>query len=104
VHRAKLLQLSDRWKRPLHFTEVGYTSSTAAAATPWTYGEKDTPDAALQARCFEAFRKAWTGQKALVRASVWATSDPDSAGYDMSFDPIGKPAEAVLRHLFAERP
>lgn len=104
AERTKLLQLSSKWNRPLHFTEVGYTSSTAAAATPWTYGSTDTPDPALQARCFDAFRKTWTGQKGLVRANVWATSD--SAGSDpaMSFDPLGKPAEAVLRQLFAERP
>jgi hypothetical protein len=104
AQRAKLLQLSAKWNRPLHFTEVGYTSSTAAAATPWTYSSTDTPDPALQARCFDAFRKAWTGQKALVRANVWAVGDPSAPDSAMSFDPLGKPAEAVLRQLFAERP
>lgn len=102
--RTKLLQVSKQWNRPLHFTEIGYTSSTAAAATPWAYTSTDTPDSALQARCFDAFRKTWTGQKALVRASVWGVSDPDAPDNAMSFDPLGKPAEVVLKRLFAERP
>jgi hypothetical protein len=42
--------LSQKWNRPIHITEVGYTSTTAAARTPWNAGPDDTSDFTLQAR------------------------------------------------------
>jgi hypothetical protein len=99
------MKIANRWKRPLHLTEVGYQSVSSAAATPWTAAPSAVPDSALQARCFEAFRKAWAGEKGLSRALVWATSaeDPLSIPFATSFEPLGKPAESVIAEFFSLR-
>ncbi|HUP57227.1 MAG TPA: hypothetical protein VM598_07220, partial [Bdellovibrionota bacterium] len=101
-HRERLKKVADKWKRPLHMTEVGYSSSSTTAATPWTIGEGAVPDAPLQARCFMAFAKAWVDQPWMVRATVWSTGDP-AGDHSMSGDPLGKPAEAILRAFFQAR-
>jgi hypothetical protein len=106
AQRDHLLALSRKWNRPIHITEVGYTSTTAAARTPWDYTVgQDISDFALQSRCFEAFRKAWENQTAMVRATVWATEmgNPSSGTFPFSFETLDKPAEGVLREFFANR-
>jgi len=97
--------LSLKWHRPIHITEVGYASVTSAARTPWEGVPEDKSDFALQARCYEAFRRAWAGDHSLVRANVWATEaeDPSLGDYLLSFETIGKPAENVLRQFFSQR-
>lgn len=101
--RSELVGLSVRHGRPLHLTEVGYPTTTRAAATPWDPGPEPRFDSALQARCFEAFRRAWEREPALVRANVWATSDPLQHGNSLGFEVLGKPAEAILREFFGIR-
>lgn len=105
ARRAEFHALSNQWQRPIHITETGYSSVSSAAHTPWAAAPGDTSDLALQARCFEAFRKAWSGDRSLVRANIWATEveSPDSGGFSMSFETIGKPAEEVLKRFFSER-
>lgn len=88
-----------RLGRPLHITEVGYESREGAARTPWS-AEGSRPDWQLQARCFEAFRRAWQGEKLLVRAGIWATGPQNPAGYPFDFETIGKPAEEILKRFF----
>jgi hypothetical protein len=102
ARKQEFLALSRQWKRPIHVTEVGYTSTSNAARTPWDPGDDAKVDPALQARCFQAFRNAWANETALVRANVWAT-EPPAEYYSMSFDPIGKQAGEVLSRFFAER-
>jgi hypothetical protein len=101
--RESYLKLARRHHRPLHVTEVGYTSSTSAARTPWSIEEGAGVDPALQARCFEAFRRAWSSERELVRTAVWATSDAGQPGYAIGFETLGKPAEGVLWTFFSER-
>lgn len=100
--RLEFVELSRRWNRPIHMTEVGYQSASSAASTPWSAPAGALPDEDLQARCFDAFRKAWVGESALVRANIWSTAaeGPDSPAFPMSFEPLGKSAEQVLRKFF----
>jgi hypothetical protein len=102
ARKRELLELSRRWRRPLHLTEVGYHASSDAAKTPWASEPGSVPDAALQARCFEALRKAWEGERALVRLGVWAAGDP-AAQHPQGFDPIGREGGAVLERFFHAR-
>ncbi|MGK5084285.1 hypothetical protein WDW37_13395 [Bdellovibrionota bacterium FG-1] len=101
----QLIAVSEQWKRPLHITEVGYPSVSSAALQPWVPAPAAVTDFGLQARCFEAFRKAWQGERALVRANIWAVSmeEPGSDEYWMGFGPLGKPAEQVLSVFFSAR-
>lgn len=101
LRRVELSALAKKWNRPLHLTEVGYPSVPTAAKTPWAYDGR-TSDFAVQARCFEAFRKAWSGDPALARVNIWATEGGNAAlpSFSYGFEPLGKPAEDILRRFF----
>jgi hypothetical protein len=101
--KATLLALSKRWGKPLHITEVGYTNSDSAAATPFHTASTAQRDDALQQRCFEAFRRAWKDESQLVRSSVWASSGFEMESVAISGDPVGHPAEQSLAAYFSER-
>lgn len=100
--RDGILGVARKHRRPVHISEIGYPSMTHAAQRPWDGKTSSPPDPDLQARCFEAFRRAWEGVRELVRVNVWAAGDPrrvDPRGFDIS----GKPAEAVIGRMFQER-
>ena len=82
-------------------TEFGYVNAKNAAKRPWYTHPKDKRDDNLQARCFQAFANAWKGEKNLVRMFVWKTSDLKMGAIDA--DPIGRPAEKVLKKWFDVR-
>jgi len=99
--KGRLLSAADRIQLPLHITEVGYQSARGAARTPWSAPADAAVDFDLQARCYEAFRRAWRGESRLARVSFWATGgEPDSPGLERSFEPLGKPAEGVAAAFF----
>ncbi|APR79805.1 Hypothetical protein A7982_05152 [Minicystis rosea] len=100
--RDKILRVAHAHGRPVHISEIGYPSMTHAAARPWDGSTKAPPDPDLQARCFEAFRRAWEGDRDLMRVNVWAESDPRTED-PLGFGTLGKPAEAVIRRMFTER-
>lgn len=101
--RDELLKYSRLVKRPLHFSEVGYRSVDIAAHSPWDYENGKTVDSDLQRRCFAAFSNAWAGRRELVRFSVWAAAEGNDPHYPTSYDPIGKPAEKVIKELLLKR-
>lgn len=56
---AALKALSERTKRPVVFTEVGYHALDTAASRPWEWRLSGRPSEETQARCYEAlFRVA----------------------------------------------
>jgi hypothetical protein len=73
-----------------------------AAERPWDGAGPSPEDPDLQARCFEAFRRAWADVRELVRVDVWAVGDPRE-GNGQPFGIFERPAEAVIRRMFAER-
>lgn len=100
--RDEILRVARAHRRPVHISEIGYPAMAHAAQRPWDGTTPSPPDPALQARCFEAFRRAWEGVRDLVRVDVWAAGGPrteDPRGFGI-FD---KPAEEVVRRMFAER-
>jgi beta-glucosidase len=100
--RDAILRVAEKHRRPVHISEIGYPTMAHAAARPWDGDTASPADPALQARCFEAFRRAWEGRRELVRFDVWAAGDPRSADL-LGFETFGKPAEEVIRRMFAER-
>lgn len=102
LHKKKLLAVSLKYNRPLHFTELGYESVSGAAKTPWAAPTTGAVDFAHQEACFRAFAETWKNEKALLRTSVWATDDSEM-NYDRSFEIMGKPAQKVLEEYFYYR-
>ena len=101
--KGELMALSNKWNRPLYITEVGFPSTVGAARHPWLSDASEQVSPALQATCFSVFAGAWQDEKTLVRASIWATSDPGDPTASYNLETLGKPAESVIRSFFSRR-
>jgi Glycoside Hydrolase Family 113 len=97
--KLKLVRWQQNHKRPLILTEVGYLSQKNAAAWPWKEGADEEIDLELQRRCYEAYRRVWSGEKRLEGSYFWnwfGWGGPDSKEYT----PRNKPAAAEVRKWF----
>ncbi len=106
-----------RWQRkigkPLLFTEVGWCSQEGASIEPWNYyynqyggtGKKPLPPEAMeeQRRCYRAFMETWEDTPEVAGIIWWEWNESDGGITDYNYTPKGKPAEAELRHWYAER-
>jgi hypothetical protein len=92
-------------RKPITFVEVGYPNTNVAATMPWDYDwSKRTLDMDLARKCWDAFRKVWSGDSHLRAFQIWGMGTAaDAATEPKSFTPLGKPSEAVVRQLFSER-
>jgi hypothetical protein len=95
----------ERWRarigKPLVLTEVGYPSREGAASNPWAYDAPGEADPSAQARCYQAFIEAWTGDPALAGVYFyiwWGEGGPADTGYT----PRGKPAERLIAAWFTK--
>ncbi len=102
---ARLGELSERWKRPIVFTEIGYQSRDGTARKPHGLPD-DTLDLQEQADCYEAAFQALTGQPWWRGAYWWlvVTTTAQGGPQDTDYSPIGKPAAAVLRRYYGGGP
>lgn len=101
----RLAQLSDRWKRRIVFTEIGYQSRNGTARKPSGIAD-ETLDLQEQADCYEAAFQALNGQTWWAGAFWWAvlTTTGQGGPQDTDYTPIGKPAAEVLRRHYGGGP
>lgn len=94
---AELEELSNRWKRPIIFTEIGYQSRNGTNITPW-YVEDKTVDLQEQADCYQAVFEAFSGKNWWAGVFWWNwTIHPNQGGnLDVDFTGNNKPAEDIL--------
>jgi len=103
---GELEALSRLWRRPILFTEFGYTTRADPALEPWLWPEhlsNVVPDELAQADAYRALLGAFIDRPWFAGGFVWRVfSDP----YDLSqepawgFSPKGKLAELVLKDAF----
>jgi hypothetical protein len=99
----RLASLAGRWKTPIVLTEIGFSSTCAAANDPWRWVGDDEPVSEKeQALCYEAAFRALWGQPWLEGIYWWKWFiDPDAGGpNDSGFTPQGKEAERVLARWY----
>jgi hypothetical protein len=100
-----LQRLSERARRPVLFTEVGYRSAVGAEVRPHEWPERDLrPDVSheTQVLAFRLFFEAISGRDWVAGTYVWKWfTDPraDEEG-PAGFSLRGKPAAAVLRAAY----
>lgn len=99
---TRLARLSARWKRPIIFTEIGYSSRDGATAQPWEEHGGNL-NLRLQAAAYEAFFKTVWPQPWLrgVYFWKWESYVNHDDGRSVAFTIENKPAAAVVRKHFA---
>jgi len=90
-----------RWQaenggKPLVITEIGYPSRAGAGRDPWNYFGEGDPDPEEQRKCYEAFARAWKGERMLSGVYFYIWWGEGGAG-DRDYTPRGKSALAVIR-------
>lgn len=100
----KLERLSDAYKRPVLFTEIGYKSTVDTAAEPWRWPQQSDVvkmSEECQANCYQAFFQAAWDKPWLAGVYFWKWyPHGNSRLQDIDFTPQGKPAEKVMATWF----
>ena len=105
--RDRVRRLAETWRRPVLFTEIGYTTRRDPAIRPWEWpdGMKDVKvDEQAQARAYWALLAPLLDEPYFAGFFVWRVyADPDDVSQEAEwgFSPRGKLAELVVRDAFA---
>ena len=106
---SELKRVSERYQRPVLFTELGYKSTSDSATKPWEWVEDpEASDRELshetQANCYAAFFESVWVQTWFAGAHLWQFRPEPFGGYptadNLDFTPQGKPAEEVITRGF----
>ncbi len=107
--RAKVHDLAETWRKPVLFTEIGYTTRPDPAVKPWEWPDAMKGvrvDEVAQAQAYRALVRPLLGEPDFMGFFVWRVySDPDDVSQEAEwgFSPRGKLAEQVVRDAFAAR-
>ena len=98
----QLQTLSEKYNKPILFTEIGYTSFADAAQYPWKWQSDLTRPLSPQhqADSFTAMFQTFSTKPWFYGLFVWRfyTQPTSTPAYD--YNPIGKPTEGVLQQWF----
>ncbi len=104
--KTKMESFSQKWNRPILFTEFGYRSCDHTAWKPWLMDRNDTAinlkgQANATQIIFEEFWKEdWVAGGFIWK---WFIDHKQSGGEtDNSFTPQNKPAEAIVREFYGK--
>ncbi len=104
---VRVRQMAERWRKPIIFTEFGYTTRADPAVRPWEWPEhlaNVTVDQEAQARAYFALLAPLLDEPWFAGFFVWRVfSNPEDTSQESEwgFSPRGKLAELVLRDAFA---
>lgn len=95
--------ISQRYSKPVLFTEVGYVSRDYALRDPGSAFTLDTGyNGQIQATGYQALFDYWNNHSYVQGVSLWDwKSDPNAGGVgDRDYTPQNKPAEEVMKQWF----
>jgi hypothetical protein len=94
--------LSQKWNKPVLFTEVGYKSVAGAHSVPGLSSYWNNVDEAEQARDYEALFSYWNDQSFMKGVHWWNWSTNPNAGgsSDGDYTPQNKKAQTVMTNWF----
>jgi hypothetical protein len=104
--RAKVRALAESWKKPVLFTEIGYTTRPDPAIRPWEWPDAMKGvrvDEVAQAIAYRSLLAPLLDEPSFAGFFVWRVyADPDDVSQEAEwgFSPRGKLAELVMRDAF----
>jgi hypothetical protein len=102
----RVRRLADLWRKPVIFTELGYTTRSDPAVRPWEWpdGMKSVKvDQRAQADAYRGLLGPLLDEPSFMGFFVWRVyADPDDVSQEAEwgFSPRGKWAELVLRDAY----
>lgn len=98
--KAKLKAFSERYGRPIFFTEVGYTTFVDTAYHPWMWQSAREIDPAQQALCYRALFRTFAGESWWKGGCMWHFHTDPSAVPKWDYSPQGNDAEKVMSEAY----
>lgn len=102
--REHLEALSQKWNRPIFFSEIGVRSSRGSSSMPWEYYNDWPYDADEQARYYQAALETFWNESWFAGFAWWAWHSElyprEHGAKDRGFCPYGKPAEKVVTEWY----
>jgi hypothetical protein len=98
--KAALKAFSERFGKPVFFTEVGYTTYVDTAYHPWMWQSKRAIDPAQQALCYRALFQTFAGEPWWKGACVWRFYTDPAATPDCHYSPQGHEAEQIIKAAY----
>ena len=105
----RVRRLGATWRKPVVFTELGYTTRTDPAVRPWEWPDRMKEvrvDERAQADAYVGLLAPLLEEPAFLGFFVWRVyADPDDVSQEAEwgFSPRGKLAELVVRDAFTAR-
>jgi hypothetical protein len=98
--------LSQKWNKPILFTEVGYKSVSGAHSVPGLSSYNNNFDESEQSRDYEALFSYWNDKNYMVGVSWWNwESNPHGGGqWNTDYTPQNKQAQTVMTNWFKDQP
>ena len=107
-HLTDIRKLSEKYERPILFTELGYKSTPDAAIEPWqwasSYNGLTEVCHQTQANCYEAFFQTFWNKDWFAGVHFWEWKigrRGDRGQSEINFTPQNKPAESVMAKWFS---
>lgn len=108
-HAQSLESLSNRYNRPILFTEIGYKSTSDGAIRPWEWpgflsGLVQRASIETQANCYESFFSVFWDRRWFAGAHIWkwyANHSEAGGAANIDFTPQNKPAQNILARWYA---
>lgn len=101
-HKRELKAVSEKWQKPILFTEIGYKSVEGSAYHPWEWesysgGLTQKISTETQANCYEALFRVFWHEPWFGGVHLWRWEGSEK----FDFTPKGKPASNVMARWFA---
>ena len=92
-------------KKPIVFTEIGYSSAAGAASEPWKKESRGNADVEIQAKCYTAFFETMWNSPWLTGVYWWKYGPTIYGGgkNNRYFTPLNKPAAGILEENYRSR-
>jgi hypothetical protein len=106
INNSDITPLSQRWGKPVVFTEIGYLSVSGSYTQPWNFSFGGPVDGQSQANDYQAVFDYWSRQNFMQGVEMWNwNTDPNAGGSgDTNYTPQNKPAQATMTTWFAGTP
>lgn len=98
--KATLKAFSEKYKKPIFFTEVGYTTFVDTAYHPWMWQSERAVDPTQQALCYRALFKTFAGEPWWKGCCMWSFYTDPSAVEQWNYSPQGQEAERIMRDAY----
>ncbi|MCY7408816.1 MAG: hypothetical protein LH473_00955 [Chitinophagales bacterium] len=105
IYSEQLQKYSQRFSKPILFTEYGYRSIDFATEEPWDSYHSAASNYEAQKNAYEAFYKTFWNQEWCAGGFSWKWLDSNSSAdvpVEIDYTPQGKPAMEVLKKWYGE--